>query len=154
MKFTVFSWRLQLAWLFGRRSWEFELGAYPGGRTPGGPSESLILAPSELKNVALPPPPQLAPVRFWSDIMLLEQDGTGTLIRQLLIFWFISWLIFFHYFKKHIKIFFKNGGHQSDSNHRPIDHESSRLTSTPTSEGVVKKHRFLSCMNLYGINRY
>ena len=31
-------------------------GAYPGGRTPGGPSESLILAPSELKNVALTPP--------------------------------------------------------------------------------------------------
>ena len=35
-------------------------GAYPGGRTPGGPSESLILAPSELKNVTLtlplPPP--------------------------------------------------------------------------------------------------
>ena len=32
-------------------------GAYPGGRTPGGPSESLILAPSGLKNVALIPPP-------------------------------------------------------------------------------------------------
>ena len=32
-------------------------GAYPGGRTPGGPSESLILAPSKLKNVALTPPP-------------------------------------------------------------------------------------------------
>ena len=32
-------------------------GAYPGGRTPGGPSESLILAPSELKNVALSRPP-------------------------------------------------------------------------------------------------
>ena len=31
-------------------------GAYPGGPTPGGPSESLILAPSELKNVALTPP--------------------------------------------------------------------------------------------------
>ena len=31
-------------------------GAYPGGRTPGGPSESLILAPSELKNVALNQP--------------------------------------------------------------------------------------------------
>ena len=39
--------------------------------------------------------------------------------------------IFSHYFKNHIKIFFKNGGHQRDSNHRPIDHESSRLTSTP-----------------------
>ena len=32
-------------------------GAYPGGRTPGGPSEPIILAPSELKNVALTPPP-------------------------------------------------------------------------------------------------
>ena len=36
-----------------------------------------------------------APVRFWPDIMLLQQDGTGTLIRQLLIFRFIFWLIFF-----------------------------------------------------------
>ena len=34
-------------------------GAYPGGRTLGGPSKSLILAPSELKNVALTPPPPL-----------------------------------------------------------------------------------------------
>ena len=73
-----------------------------------------------------------APVRFWPDIMLLEQDGTGTLIRQLLIFRFIFWLIFYlTTLKKHIKIFFKNGGQQRDSNHRPIDHESSRLTSTP-----------------------
>ena len=39
--------------------------------------------------------------------------------------------IFSHYFKKHIKIFFKNGGQQRDSNDRPTDHESSRLTSTP-----------------------
>ena len=39
--------------------------------------------------------------------------------------------IFSHFFKKHIKIFFKNGGHQRDSSHRPIDHGSSRLTSTP-----------------------
>ena len=39
--------------------------------------------------------------------------------------------IFSHYCKKHIKLFFKNGGQQSDSNHRPIDHEPSRLTSTP-----------------------
>ena len=39
--------------------------------------------------------------------------------------------IFSHYFKKHIEIFFKNDGQQRDSNHRPIDHESSRLTSTP-----------------------
>ena len=36
-----------------------------------------------------------APLRFWPDIMLLEQDGTGTLIRQLLIFRFIFWLLFF-----------------------------------------------------------
>ena len=33
-------------------------GAYPGGRTPGGPSELLILAPSEMKNVALTPLPR------------------------------------------------------------------------------------------------
>ena len=39
--------------------------------------------------------------------------------------------IFSHYFKKHIEIFFKNGGQQGDSNHRPIDHEPSCLTSTP-----------------------
>ena len=39
--------------------------------------------------------------------------------------------IFSHYCKKHIKIFFKNGGQQRDSNHRPIDHEPSRITSTP-----------------------
>ena len=32
-------------------------GAYPGGRTPGGPSESLILAPSELKKCCPHPPP-------------------------------------------------------------------------------------------------
>ena len=39
--------------------------------------------------------------------------------------------IFSHYFKKHIEIFFKNSWQQRDSNHRPIDHEPSRLTSTP-----------------------
>ena len=39
--------------------------------------------------------------------------------------------IFSHYFKKYIEIFFKNGGQQRDSNHRPIDHEPSSLTSTP-----------------------
>ena len=33
----------------------FMTGAYPGGWTPGGPSESLILAPTELKNIALIP---------------------------------------------------------------------------------------------------
>ena len=40
--------------------------------------------------------------------------------------------IFSHYFKKHIEIFFKNSGQQRDSNHRPIDHEPSPLTSTPS----------------------
>ena len=64
--------------------------------------------------------------------------------------WFLTY-IFSHYFKKHIKIFFKNSGQQRDLNHRPIDHEPRRLTSTPTR---VLKHRFLSCMNVYGITRY
>ena len=61
--------------------------------------------------------------------------------------------IFSHYFKKHTKIFFKNGGQQRDSNHRPIDHESRRLTTTP-ARVLCRNIVFLSCMNLYGINRY
>ena len=73
-----------------------------------------------------------APVRFWPDIMLLEQDGywnPHTAAINIPIYFLTS--IFSHYFKKRIEMFFKNRGQQRDSNHRPIDHESSPITSTP-----------------------
>ena len=49
-------------------------GAYPGGRTPGGPSESLILAPSELKNFALTPPLNMTrcETRHWNFVNMSE----------------------------------------------------------------------------------
>ena len=40
-------------------------GAYPGGRTAGGPSELLILAPSELKMLPSPlTPPLRGPIEY------------------------------------------------------------------------------------------
>ena len=80
-------------------------GAYPGGPIPGGPSESLILAPSELKNVALTPsPPPLNMTRcetrhcnyvrnIYSDLhvlILMHTPETKTNLRR-------SYFVFKHF---------------------------------------------------------